>query len=207
MKKSRNLQPGRSKVAKLAPDDIARLEMLRLGGASLESLAEKFNVSRWIIARWMKGVSPARANELMAGSRINELANRAAEEGDSIKDKTKVVVSLLFGRLLACAEAGDTPGMASLADKLLNALRQYGQLKGELRALGALVNINNTQVNIVASPAFLALSEGLLEIARDHPAARGAIVGLLERVSETEAPSGSRFGAAPLIEHELADAE
>ena len=147
----------------------------------------------------------------MAGHvRINELANKAAEEGDSIRDKTKIVVSVLFGRLLSCAEAGDNPGVANLSDKLLNALRQYGQLTGELRALGALVNVTHNTVNIIASPTFIALSEGLLEIARSHPEARGAIVGLLERVSETETPlaNGSRFGAEPaLIEAELADVE
>jgi hypothetical protein len=211
MKKPRSIRPARSRVASLSPDDQARLEMLRLGGASLEAVAAKFGLSRWAVMRWMKKVSPQRANELMAGHvRINELANKAAEEGDSIRDKTKIVVSILFGRLLSCAEAGDNPGVAALADKLLNALRQYGQLTGELRALGALVNVTNNTVNIIASPTFIALSEGLLEIARSHPEARGAIVGLLERVSETETPlaNGSRFSAEPaLIEADLADVE
>ncbi len=185
---------------------------MRLGGASASAVGARWGMSRWAVQRHMAHCSPERRRELLAGAgQILQLAELAAKDGTSLREKANILVSLLWGRVLACTEANDNQGVANLSGKLLDAMRHAGQLSGELKALGALVvNNHHTQVNIVASPTFIALSEGLLEIARSHPEARGAIVGLLERVSEMETPpaNGSRFSGGPaLIEAEFADAE
>jgi hypothetical protein len=188
----------------------ARLEMLRVGGASLDSLSERFNISRDSIHRHFKNhVSLQRRAELTAGpARVEELANAAAEESKSLLDHLGIVRSVLFNQFLAAAEAGDRPGVANVAGRLLESLRELGRLTGELREVSG-ITVNNNTLNLIASPKFLQLQEGLLQIARSHPGAKADIVALLRSLDEEhQAPrkiNGHRL--APLIEGEAAHVE
>src|SRR5262245_45400226 len=62
-----------------------RIELLRAGGAGLDALASKFGVSRDSIWRhWRNCVSPeAKATFLAGPVQLEQLAERAAEEGES----------------------------------------------------------------------------------------------------------------------------
>ena len=100
---------------------------------------------------------------------------------------------MLFNQFLAAAEAGDRPGVANVAGRLLESLRELGRLTGELRQILSSMSITNNTLNLIASPAFLALQEGLLLIARTHPTAKGDIVVLLRGLdakTETLKPNG-----------------
>ena len=88
-----------------------------------------------------------------------------------------------FNQFLNAAEVGDRPGVANVAGRLLESLRELGKLTGELRELSG-VTINNNTLNLFASPQFTALQEGLLRIARTHPDAKVDIVALLRGLDE-----------------------
>jgi AcrR family transcriptional regulator len=154
--------------------------MLRCNGVSLNLLAEKFGISKDSIHRhFRKHVSPERRAELMAGpARVEQLANAAAEESHALIDYLSITRSVLFSQFLSCAEAGDRAGVAFIAGKLLDALREHGRVTGELRQPSG-ISITNNVMNISSSPSFLALQDGLLRIARAHPEARSEIVKLL----------------------------
>lgn len=180
----------------------ARLEMLRVGGASLDALAKEFRASRDSLYRHFKNhVSDRRRAELMAGpARVEGLANAAAAESKSLLEYLGITRSVLFSQFLSCAEAGDHQGVANVAGRLLESLRELGRVSGELRQLSG-ISITNV-MNIVSSPGFLALQDGLLKIARAHPGARPEIVKLLRSLeADPEAP---RPNGAPLIEAEAA---
>src|SRR4051812_13130603 len=64
-------------------EDRWRIELLRAGGASLDSLAAKFSVDRDAIWRhWQRHVSDeSKAGYLCGPIELGKLAERAAEEG------------------------------------------------------------------------------------------------------------------------------
>lgn len=176
--------------------------MARVGGASLDAVAKQFGVSRDSVFRHFKShVSDKRRVELMAGpAAMADLANRAAAESKSLLEQLQILRSVFFRQFLNAAEAGDRPGVANVGGRLLEALRELGRLTGELREISGLT-INATQINIVASPEFILLQEGLLKIARAHPDARSPIVELLEGLA-ARPPLARHHGALPLIEGE-----
>ena len=177
--------------------------MLRCNGVSLNILAEKFGISRDSIFRHFRNhVSEARRAELLAGpARVEQLANAAADESRSLLDYLAITRSVLFSQFLSCAEAGDRAGVAFIAGKLLDALREHGRVTGELRQLSG-ISITNNVLNISSSPSFLALQDGLLRIARAHPEARSEIVKLLRglEAGDVRPPTDK----PPLIEGEAA---
>ncbi|MBN8966483.1 MAG: hypothetical protein J0H89_14180, partial [Rhizobiales bacterium] len=87
--------------------DRWRIELLRAGGASLESLAKKFNVSRDAIFRhWHNHVTAdAKAGYLAGPAQLADLANTAATEGESVLDYLRIVRTTLMASLSACGEA------------------------------------------------------------------------------------------------------
>jgi len=194
--------------------DRARLELLRVSGVSLDALAREFGVSRDSVFRHFRAhVSERRRAELLAGpARVHDLANAAAAESKSLLEYLGITRGVLFNQFLAAAEAGDRNGVANIASRLLDSLRELGRLTGELRTLsGITVNHTNT-VNLFAAPEFTALSQGLLDLARRHPEVRADIVALLRGLEASPAPpNGSRYGAlieADAIEEmAVADAE
>jgi hypothetical protein len=181
--KARPTRPGQCSTC-IHPERT-RIELLRVGGAPLRSLAEQFGVSKDSIHRhFLTHVSQKRRAELVAGpAAVEELANAAAAESKSLLDYLGIARSVLFNQFLSAAEAGDRNGVVSVAGRLLESLREIGRLTGELRQMSG-ISITNNTVNMIGSPEFTALSEGLLIIARAHPEARADIVALLRRVDE-----------------------
>jgi hypothetical protein len=197
-------RPGSCQVCTHA--DRARIELLRVSGVSLDALAAQFGCHRDSIWRhFRRHVSDARKSELLAGpAKVDGLINRAADESRALLDYFKIARSVLFAQFLAAAEAGDRNGVANIASKLLDSLKEVGKLTGELRALSG-ITVNNTQVNFIGSPEFGALSEGLLSLARRHPETKADIISLLREIDAGPAPKSN--GAHPsmmMIEGELA---
>lgn len=183
----------------------ARIELLRVGGASLDSLAAKFDISRDAIWRHgAKHVSQERRAELTVGrSKIEELAETAADESKSLLDYLSITRSVLFHQFLTAAEAADRPAVANIASKLLEALIEYGKLTGELRQISG-ITVNNNTVNFIGTPEFGALSAGLLSIARQFPEIKAHIVALLRQLdSEPAIPKPNGAGQPMLIEGEV----
>lgn len=173
----------------------ARIEALRVGGVSLRVLSAQFDISKDIIHRHCTNhVSDRRRAELTAGpARVEQLANAAADESRGLLDYLGITRTVLFNQFLNAAEAGDRQGVANVAGRLLESLRELGRLTGELRQISG-ITVNNNTVNLISSPEFASLSQGLLNLARIHPQAKSDIVALLRSLDETAAlpkPNGA----------------
>jgi hypothetical protein len=183
-----------------------RIEALRAGGVSLRVLERQFAVSKDIVSRHFRThVSPARKAELICGpAKVEQLANAAADESRGLLDYLQITRTVLFNQFLAAAEAGDRNGVSAVAGRLLDSLRELGKLTGELRQISG-VSITNNTINLIGSPEFAELSQGLLMIARAHPVAKPDIIALL-RGLDSPLPKPNGAGQPTLIEGEVAHA-
>jgi hypothetical protein len=197
-KKPRKIRNGRCTICCMPADEQARLELLYCGGASKESLSKEFGVSRFAVMRHVKNhLSQKRKLELMAGPvRVHDLANAAAKESKTLLEYFGIARSVLFNQFLSAAEANDRNGVAAIAPRLLDSLRELGKLTGELRALSG-ITINNNVLNIGSDPAYPELEAGLLEIIRKCPQAREDILALLAKLEATTTPG--LLAAEPLL--------
>ncbi len=164
-----------------------RVELLRAGGASFESLATKFNLGADAIARhWNKHVTAdAKATYLAGPAQLDALATRAAAEGDSVLDYLRIVRTSLLSSLAACSEAGDARGVALVAGTLIAALEKIGKLTGQIAAIAQ----GSTTVNIalVNSPQFITMQAEILRALAPFGEARAAVVAALRRLDTAEA--------------------
>lgn len=173
-------------------DQRWRVELLRAGGASLDSLATKFGLHRDAIDRHYKNhVAPElKASYLCGPSQLAELAEKAAAEGDSVLDYLRMIRTVLSGQLAAMTEAGDGRGAAYVAGRLTAVLETIARITGELGALArSTININGN-IAIVNSPEFVRLQASLMRALAPYPDARGAVVAALRDldVNNAQAP-------------------
>lgn len=177
-----------------------RLELLKAGGATLDSLADKFKLDRDSINRhWHKHVSPEmKASYLCGPAQLAELAEKAAAEGDSVLDHLRMIRTVLTGQLAAMTEAGDGRGAAYVAGRLTATLETIARITGELGELArSTLNINGN-VTILQSSEFARVQAIMLRALAPFPEARGAVVVALRDLDNDNAPQGT---AAKVIEH------
>ena len=166
--------------------DRYRLELLLSGGASLRSVAKRFNLAYHTTRRhWLNHVSAEKRAALIAGpTKLSELADRAADEGGSLLDHFIILRNTLYRRLDACDEAGDAGQVSSLSGRIVEVLREMGRLTGDLSRTG--VNITN---NIFISPQFAELQAALIEALARHPDARTDVIRAFRALEARSAPS------------------
>jgi hypothetical protein len=177
-----------------------RLELLRAGGASLDSLAERFSVSRDAIHRhWTKHVTAdAKAGYLAGPSQMEALHAKAAAEGESVLDYFRIIRTALMSSMTACSEAGDARGVALVSNSLVGVLEKIGKVTGEIATIANNVTVNNN-LTLVNSPQFAKVQAAILRALAPHSAARAAVVDAL-RVLEAEPVSDvARAGRAPAV--------
>jgi hypothetical protein len=201
MKKPRNIRNNQCKVCQLPAGDQAVLERLHVGGASFESLAARYGMSRWAVARHCRHqLTERRKAELMAGPvKVGELVNAAALESKSLLEYLQVTRGVLFNQFLAAAEASDRNGVATVGARLLDSLRELGRLTSELRVLSG-IQITNNVLNVSTTPEWPELEAGLLDIIRRHPPAKEDVLALLAKLEATSTTSGPDGAAYPTIE-------
>jgi hypothetical protein len=85
------------------------------------------------------------------------------------------------------AELNKSYAVERVAGRLIDTLKEIGSITGEVHKLaGTVFNVtNNTQ--IINSPPFLELQQGLLEVCAKHPEARADIVTLFRELDERHA--------------------
>lgn len=151
--------------------------MARLAGASLDTVAAKFECSRDSVWRHMdKHVDDDRRAMLVADVPLKELADRAAEEGVSLLDYFAVIRSTLMTQMLAAASVHDRHATAVLAGRAVEALREIGKLTGEILRSAPIGNVTNNTMVFMASPAFASLERMLVEKLAPHPEALKAVL-------------------------------
>jgi hypothetical protein len=197
----RKLTSARCQVCK--HDERWRVELLRAGGASLDSLAVKFGLHRDAIHRhWRDHVSPEmKASYLCGPAQLAELAEKAAAEGDSVLDHLRMIRTVLTGQLAAMTQAGDGRGAAYVAGRLTATLETMARITGEIGELArSTININGN-VAIVNSPEFARVQTALLRALAPFPDARGAVVVALRGLDDGNAPMGAASPAMKVVEH------
>jgi hypothetical protein len=194
----RKLTSARCQVCK--HDERWRIELLRAGGASLDSLAAKFGLHRDAIHRhWRDHVSDqAKAGYLCGPAELATLAERAAIEGDSVLDYLRLCRTVLTGQLAAMTEAGDGRGAAYVAGQLTRTLEAIGRVTGEIGELARSTIKINGNIAIVNSPEFARVQAIMLRALAPFPDARGAVVSALRSMDADDAPPSS---ATKVIEH------
>ena len=102
-----------------------QIEMLKLAGASFDTLVEKFGLrNRDVLWRHMhKHVSAAHRAALVADIPLTELAERAAADGVSLLDHLKIVRASLMSMYLTAVAAGEPRTATLVAGRLLETLR------------------------------------------------------------------------------------
>jgi hypothetical protein len=186
---------GRSRCQVCRHQDRWRLELLKAGGASLDSLAKKFNVAPDAIWRhWRGHVSPeAKAGYLCGPAELTSLAEKAALEGDSVLDYLRMCRTALTSQLAAMSEAGDARGVAFVTRALVHTLEAIARVTGEMGDLAKSTVFNISNTNNVAvlqdHPAFARVQAAMLKALGPFPDARSAVVLALRDLDATNAPA------------------
>jgi hypothetical protein len=185
----KKLRPKRCRVCR--HEERWRIELLRAGGASFDSLAKKFNLDLHAIRRhWLGHVTDeAKASFLIGPSRLAELAEKAASEGDSVLDGLRAVRTVLMGQLSSTNEAGDARNVAFVAGQLIRNLEAIGRVTGELGSMAQSLNITANVAVFAESPAFLRLQSVMLRALQEFPDAREAVVAALRGMEDENAPA------------------
>lgn len=182
-----------------------RVELLKAGGASLDSLAKKFELSRDAIDRhWHRHVSAELKAGYLAGPvQLQDLAAKAAEQGGSVLDHLHAVRVILMGHLASVTEAGDGRAAAYIAGRLTSTLETIARVSGELGDLArsTTYNITNNVAVLTEHPAFMRVQATILRALAEHPAARADVVRALRDLDAENAPTAP---AAKAIEHAAA---
>jgi hypothetical protein len=180
--------------------DRGRIEAIKIAGASLDAIAAKFEgVSRYSLHRHMhRHVSEADRLSYIAEVPVQELAQRAANEGVSLLDYFAIVRGVLLQQFQLAASVNDKNAVANLAGRLTEVLRAIGSATGEIMKSPMVQNVTNT-VNFVNSPIFADLQSMLLKRLASHPEAMASVVDGLREL-ETRAAPGPVAG--PMIEHQ-----
>jgi hypothetical protein len=186
-------------------DERWRIELLKAGGASLDSLAKKFNVDRDSIWRhWNRHVSTEMKAGYLAGPvQLQDLAAKAADTGGSVLDHLHAVRTVLMGHLASATEAGDGRAAAYIAGRLTATLETIARISGELGDLAksTTFNITNNVAVLTEHPAFMKVQASILRALGPHPDARAAVV---EALRDLDAGSPRNGSAAKVIEHHVA---
>jgi hypothetical protein len=190
-----------SKCVVCRHSDRWRIELLKAGGAGIDALAKKFDVSRDSIDRhWHRHVSAeSKATYLCGPAELATIAERAAIEGDSVLDYLKMCRTTLVAQLAAVSEAGDARGAAFVANSLTRVLESIARVTGELSELArSTINVHGNVSILTESPAFARVQATMLRALADYPAARAAVVLALRSLDTEGAQAGA---AAKTIEH------
>jgi hypothetical protein len=191
----------RSKCVVCRHPERWRIELLKAGGASLDALAKKFDVSRDSIDRhWHRHVTPeAKATYLIGPAEMATITEKAAREGDSVLDYLKMCRSTLVGQLAAMNEAADARGAAYVTGQLVRVLESIARVTGEIGELArSTININGNVSILTDSPAFARVQATMLRALAGFPDARAAVVVALR---DLDAGNAQAPAAAKVIEH------
>jgi hypothetical protein len=180
----------------------ARIEFAHVSGASLDSIAAQFKVSRDAIWRHCNShLTDNDRSEYLAAVPLKELAEKAAVEGMSVLEHLSIVRATLMRQFQLAASVNDRQGTATLAGRLTECLRAIGQLTGELGSMVANnLTINNNNTMILNSPVFANLQANLLHALAPYPDARAAVVMALRQMDEQNEPPMKTIEHTPVAE-------
>jgi hypothetical protein len=175
----------------------ARIELARISGVSLDSIAESFGVNRLAIWRHMTNhVTDADRAIYLADVDLKGLAERANAESLSLLDYLAIVRATLLQQMQMAAGCNDRSGTAALAGRLNETLKLLASLTGELLRLNP-HTVNHNVTVFMSSPLYIELERMLIDTLSDHPDVLAKVVDGLRRL-EDRAPAPEYTAAAAL---------
>jgi hypothetical protein len=184
-----------------AHPERARIEFGKVSGASLDSLALQFNVSRDAIWRHCnKHLTDATRADYLAAVPMKDLAEKAAAEGVSVLEYFSIIRGVLMAQFQLAHSINDRVAVSTLAGRLNEVLRSIGSISGELGGMAAhSINITNN-VNVLNSPVYASLQANLLTALAPYPEARAAVVMALRQIDQQNAPQMKTIEHLPVDE-------
>ena len=181
----------------------ALIEQTRVAGASLDSIAGRYGVSRDALHRHCKNhLSDDMRSEYLAAVPLRELAEKAAAEGLTVLQYLSLIRGILVQQLQLASSVNDRNGVANISRVLNDTLGKIAQITGEMGSIAAR-NINITTNNLVLHehPEFVRLRNGLLRALGPFPEAREAVVAVLLELDGNSPPrhAASANGDARLL--------
>jgi hypothetical protein len=174
----------RARCSICSHSERARIELARVSGVGLESVAESFGVTRSSIARHMQNhVSDNDRAQYLADVDLADLAKRANAESLSLLDYLAIVRSTLLRQMQMAAGLNDRSGTAALAGRLNETLKLLASLTGELLRLNP-HTINHNVTVFMSSPLYIELEQMLIATLSDHPDALARVVDGLRALSD-----------------------
>jgi hypothetical protein len=175
--------------------DRARIELARVSGVGLDTIAKTFSVHRDAIWRHMVNhVSNEQRALYLADVDLKDLANRANAESLSLLDYLAIIRSTLLQQMQMAAGLNDRSGTAALAGRLNETLKLLASLTGELLRLNP-HTVNHNVTVFMSSPLYIELEQMLIATLSDHPDALAKVVDGL-RALEDRAPAPEYTAAA-----------
>jgi hypothetical protein len=166
--------------------DRARIEMARISGASLDSIAESFNVHRDAVWRHCtKHLTDNQRAMYLADVDLKGLAEKANAESLSLIDYLAIVRGTLMQQMQMAAGLNDRTATAALAGKLNETLKLIASVTGELLRLNP-HTVNHNVTVFMASPLYAELERMLVKTLSDYPEALAKVVEGLKTIEERE---------------------
>jgi hypothetical protein len=182
-----------------AHPDRPRIEAVRCAGASLDTVAAKFSISRDSLHRHMHAhVSDDARAQYLANVPIAELAQLAASEGTSVLEYLSLVRSVLMQEFQLASQAHAHHATSALAGRLNETLKLIGTISGEMSELARSITVNGN-INILNSPVIADLQAKILDALEPHPEAASAVIRALR--SFESAPAATNATEMKVLEH------
>jgi hypothetical protein len=180
----------------------ARIELARVSGVSLDSIAQSFGVSGQAVWRHMANhVTDADRAVYLCDVDLKAVAERANAESLSLLDYLAIVRSTLLQQMQMAAGLNDRSGTAALAGRLNETLKLLASLTGELLRLNP-VNITHNTAVFLSSPLYVELERMLIDTLSDHPDVLSKVVnGLRELEQRAPAPEhpATALAGSPML--------
>jgi hypothetical protein len=122
---------------------------------------------------------------------MDKLAQKAAEEGDSVLDYLKVCRGALLSQLAALNVAGDSRNVAYVVGQLTRTLETMARISGELGDMAHTINVTNNVAVLQESPAFARVQAAILRALQPHAEARLAVVRALRTMDDGDAQAAT----------------
>ena len=178
----------RARCLVCAHPERARIELARISGVGLDTIAKTFDISKAAVWRHTTNhLSDADRALYLADVDLKGLAERANAESLSLLDYLAIVRSTLLQQMQMAAGLNDRSGTAALAGRLNETLKLLASLTGELLRLNP-HTVNHNVTVFMSSPLYVELEQMLIATLSDHPDALAKVVDGLRRLEERPSP-------------------
>ena len=161
-------------------DERARIELALAAGIAQITVARRFGVSKYSVHRHAGQHMPAKLKAQLAAVGVPshlDLDELRKTESESLLQHIVAQRGRLYALLDVAEELADPRVAAQVHGRISQNLEMAARILGEINAAATHVH-----QNLIVSPEYLQLRQGLLQALRHHPEARAAVSDVLKRI-------------------------